>query len=234
MSFLRENCSFSHTGSQISVKISPGRYLFEVWGAQGGGEGGGKGGYSKGVISINKPLRVYVFVGGKGTRPEGGFNGGGDGGKGNFNSAGEMVNDGGGGGGSTDIRLNRNIESRIIVAGGGGGECYYWSSGGAGGDLEGGTSVNTWSQSRNVSSSGGSQTTGELLYGQDGINSTQANVGSEGNGGGGGGYRGGLSAQVTGDYSNIGGGGGSSFISGAKGCNIVENYTLRRWYATRH
>ena len=65
-----------------------GKYVLEVWGAQGGSVStntgtkgtvqaveGGKGGYSTGQIFLNKGQIMYVYVGGNGNN--GGWNGGG-------------------------------------------------------------------------------------------------------------------------------------------------------------
>ena len=219
--------SYTYTGHETLLPIYPGKYQLEVWGAQGGGQLGGKGGYSKGILTINKAINLYIFVGGKGSITKGGFNGGGDGGLGTTNALGSKKSDGGGGGGSTDIRLSKQISSRIIVAGGGGGACgNSWSSGGAGGGISGG-SAEKKVNNNNLNSPGGTQIEGNLLDGQDAIDSKpNSNQGCEGNGGGGGGYRGGFSSQLTGDISNIGGGGGSSFISGAEDCKTIQNYVL--------
>ncbi|MDE7395670.1 MAG: hypothetical protein K2M95_06100, partial [Clostridiales bacterium] len=60
-------------GSVQSVKLAPGVYLLEAWGAQGGtgdgGVAGGKGGYVKGYYKItgNSFVTIYVAVGGKGS-----------------------------------------------------------------------------------------------------------------------------------------------------------------------
>ncbi|MDE7395363.1 MAG: hypothetical protein K2M95_04515, partial [Clostridiales bacterium] len=60
-------------GSVQSVKLAPGTYLLEAWGAEGGvsyqGTVGGKGGYVKGYYTVtgNSPITIYVAVGGKGS-----------------------------------------------------------------------------------------------------------------------------------------------------------------------
>ena len=48
-----------------------GKYVLEVWGAQGGTASstyiGGYGGYSTGIVSLTKGEKLYIVVGGKGT-----------------------------------------------------------------------------------------------------------------------------------------------------------------------
>lgn len=100
-----------------------GKYLLEVWGANGGTfnssyEKGGTGGYSKGTVELDAGETLYLYVGGKGSygtstsntaTSGGGFNGGGNAGY-----------RGGAGGGATDIRIGgTTLNHRLIVAGGG-------------------------------------------------------------------------------------------------------------------
>ena len=84
--------NFAYTGSAQSITLQPGKYLLEVWGAQGGAASaynqqsayeGGKGGYAVGEVVLTEALLNYVYVGGMGKRVGnaaggGGFNGGGD------------------------------------------------------------------------------------------------------------------------------------------------------------
>ena len=73
--------------SPYVLTLNPGRYIFEVWGAQGGGKNtgtrfikfGGKGGYSIGKTLLETPTTFYIYVGSSGTNKtgDGGFNGGG-------------------------------------------------------------------------------------------------------------------------------------------------------------
>jgi hypothetical protein len=109
--------NFSFTGSPQTFTVpADDNYTIEVWGAQGGNatDGGitegGRGGYCKGTIFLTAGTVLYVYVGG-----QNGYNGGGTGGYGDFES-------GKPGGGATDVRLGGNtLSDRIIVAGGGGG-----------------------------------------------------------------------------------------------------------------
>ena len=218
---------FSYKGSEELIYLHPGTYKFEVWGAQGGsGTDGGKGGYTAGIITIDKAVNAYIYVGGKGNELTGGWNGGGRGGEGSFHQLSEtMCSNGGGGGGSTDIRIgSKDVNHRIIVAGGGGGTCGNgWSPGGSGGGISGGYA---YAPKTNKSVKGGSQTEGDILNGQSAVNSCDGDDGSEGNGGGGGGYRGGFAYQSCGVFTNVGGGGGSSYISGHPECEKNTEYVF--------
>lgn len=147
---------FDYTGTVQSIDLPRGRYKLQCWGAQGGSVTGDystygfRGGYSEGIINLEQPQTLYIFVGGEGgtiwsnlnstdtTRVNGGWNGGGSG---FITSYGSYLNTTGqsfpsSGGGATDIsliasdmsyssgRTNRSdasLKSRIIVAGGGGG-----------------------------------------------------------------------------------------------------------------
>lgn len=140
-----ETRSFGYTGAASEVQLIPGSYKLQVWGAQGGTYSsytGGRGGYSEGVLTLLQALKVYVFVGGQGSRSgNGGWNGGGGGsGSASYSSSGTSGSSYMAcGGGGTDIalvtssmayssyRTNRSSESllsRIIVAGGGSGGAY--------------------------------------------------------------------------------------------------------------
>ena len=209
---------------QYNITLNRGKYLFELWGAQGGNSGnakGGKGAYVSGITTLNSKETFYIYIGGQGnkgfistTRPKGGCNGGGDGGFGYY-----QFPNGGSGGGATDIRLNDSYESRIIVAAGGGGaggsneggsNTLY---GGYGGDIKGGIAgglTENYKERQIVANQTFGNPEGIGQQGRDGQGN--GNHQAEGNGGGGGGYWGGLSIQKFGDYSRSGGGGGSSFI----------------------
>ncbi len=213
---------FTTVGSG-SITLEPGEYAMECWGAQGGrgrtdwvlNKQGGYGAYTKGSLSLANNRTFYIYVGGKGKDSgtngkcgggAGGYNGGGAGGKdGNCDSEPEP---GAGGGGASDIRLTggtwnvaTSLRSRIMVAAGGGGSTFS-SAGGEGGTLS--------------ASGGTSQTAGQAFgIGGTGVNNSEFVAGP---GGGGGGYYGGKGGQT----SNVGGRGGSSFISGYVGCNAVN------------
>ena len=105
--------NYDYTGNlQTFMAQVSGTYKLETWGAQGGWAGG-YGGYSIGTISLSVNDKLYIAVGGKGgdvgwesaasTIPKGGYNGGGNGGRGLNYSSGTYPT-GGGGGGATSIQ----------------------------------------------------------------------------------------------------------------------------------
>ncbi len=196
---------FTYTGNiQVFNVPYTGKYLLEVWGAQGGTNAvknaeGGVGGYSSGVISLENVDKLYIGVG----RQGGTYNGGGKGSP--------------SGGGATHIALNNNlqelynysnnIEDILIVAGGGGAEdASNYSSGiigGSGGGFLGCTSLFTPGY-------GGSQTQGGTGYGNGSFGrGGNSFSGSDPGGGGGGGFYGGGSG---GNQHWSSGGGGSGYI----------------------
>ena len=128
------------------VRLKPGKYVFELWGAQGGNSrelnvetirqnSGGKGSYVRGTITFTNFITLYFYIGGKGEDQKGieknaygkgGFNGGGNGGYDPIDD--DHPESAAGGGGATDIRLiphsdgeMDSLKSRIAVASGGGG-----------------------------------------------------------------------------------------------------------------
>ena len=185
---------FGNITQNSSLLLSPGKYQFECWGAQGNTSAsthvGGPGAYTRGTIKLTEPKTFFLYVGEQNQhRYQISFNGGG---------AGQH-----GGGGASDIRLLNgswdgfsSLKSRIMVAAGGGGPDTELS-GGAGGGLIGKDSQNGYGKGGNSFS--------EEIY--------------DGNGGGGGGYYGGGTSIECTDY---GGGGGSSFISGHPGCIAIK------------
>ena len=214
------------TGIQnyIQLQLIPGSYLFELYGASGGGSQPGKGGFASGILHVTSPLNVFLFPGGKGSYLAGsgclagGWNGGGSVCTDKFGSS---------GGGASDVRLQpNNISSRIIVAGGGGGSgdgqprIENNCPGGDGGGYQGGKAVGFSSNFPGVRiySNGGTQTSAGtsvvLKYGLYMNTDGSGAVGGKGaggrnfGGGGGGGYFGG-----GGGFDVTGGGGGSSYIS---------------------
>lgn len=166
---------FDYTGSeQIFIVPYNGKYMLEVWGAQGGNIAqyqGGYGGYSVGKIKLEKGKNLYINVGetGKtvqeitGSPRQGGYNGGGNADAG-----------AGSGGGATHIatekglleQFKNNIENLLIVAGAGGGAKKYADNtgnysgnGGNGGGYIGGTAVAQTSIAYGVGT-GGTQVSG--------------------------------------------------------------------------
>ncbi len=216
-----------------------GKYVLEVWGAQGGIASstyiGGYGGYSTGIVSLTKGEKLYIVVGGKGTNNStletipGGYNGGGNG----SGSANLVYSSSGGG--ATHIgkasgllnTLSNNISDIIIVAGGGGGTSFqtgpYSGNGGSGGGYIGNNGTNT--QSDYVYGSGGSQTAGGSSGGGSKVNNEdrglngsfgQGGNGQHYSGGGGGGFYGG------GASNQAGAGGGSGYI----GKSLLSNKVM--------
>ena len=205
--------------------LFPGKYLFELYGASGGGSQPGLGGFASGIFVLDHILQVYLLTGGEGSFIEGagciegGWNGGG---KVCTQKAGSS------GGGSSDIRTDiDNIKSRIIVAGGGGGsgdgqtKKTYDCQGGDGGGYNGSTAVGYSSHFKDeyIYANGGTQDSPgtSFIYQLEGYTKNTNGIeekGGEGaggfyyGGGGGGGYFGG-----GGGWDVTGGGGGSSFIS---------------------
>ena len=202
------------------ISLPAGSYLLRAYGASGGDESifgsPGCGGISEGILKINETLKLFLYIGGKGTEYsynwtddilfDGGYNGGGRG----YGMA-------SGGGGSTDFRfideildLNSSYFSRILVAAGGGGwrqGADHKTSGGNGGGLNGeqGTVFDlnipcVAGQKGCIGSSGDKKADGDIWAGGNAI--VWGN--GYGSGGGGGGYYGG---GTCGDCSGSGGSG---------------------------
>lgn len=225
--------NFSYTGAAEEFVVSEdGTYKIELWGASGGNyrtNHGGAGAYTSGNIKLTKDMRLYFYVGGHPISYSGGYNGGGTGG----NSNGSYF----GGGGATDVRLVNGVwndadslKSRIMVAAGGAGSGYYTGTnipGGAGGGLVGelGKLASCNAVYAHILATGGTQVSGGLgVNGNTNSSSggagafgyaTRSNV-TYGTGGGGGYYGGGSGSSTNCNVSS--GAGGSSYISGYKGC----------------
>lgn len=223
----------TYSGAIKSIKLPPGVYLFECWGAQGGTPYGltslgGKGGYTKGTLTVQQESTFFLSSGGAGksgtTSSTASVSGG-------FNGGGASIGGGASGGGASDICLGRtDLSARIIVAGGGGGGAKYGSTrtaaGGVGGDTTGGAGNINGS---GTTATGGSQNTGgsgaryayviggsgEILSGGDGARDGPISGSYGGPGAGGGGYYGGGGGitNIAGTYVVASGAGGSSYIS---------------------
>ena len=231
---------FAYTGTykEWAPPISGDSYMFECWGAQGGGDYG-QGGYTSGFMNASSTFYIYVGQYGGHRTTAASWNGGGYG----YNSDSSNPSAYYHGGGATDIRTSpgvwnnaASLNSRIMVAAGGGG-ASHGGYGGYGGGLSG-------TRGLVPSDFGGSNYAGGLTYGYGGTQTTggaagtfnwsgQAptagawGVGGRGNtaygGGGGGGWYGGGGSGVK-SSSNGGGGGGSSYISGYSGCTANATY----------
>ena len=196
----------------FDVTAYPGKYLLEVWGAEGSSidnKKGGKGGYSRGILNLDSKTQLFINIGGKGqffgnhSNIPSSNGGGGSYFEDRVNS--ELVLFYGSGGGATDIRVFANeLDKRIIVSGGGGaaGKIKFYNgtsrsySGGSGGGLVG---EDGEGKSNNLGLGG---TQNEPII--------QRNPGKFGKGGmrgGGGGFFGG-----SGSYEGNGCGGGSGFV----------------------
>jgi hypothetical protein len=204
-------CSSNSSCSYYRVTLTPGVYLFELWGAQGGDSRhtgyqtyqGAVGGYTSAAKSFTNDTELNLYIGGMGglnNDISGGFNGGG---KGDYP---EHHNKGAGGGGATDVRIiNGGSSTKILVAGGGGGSNTWQEnnygqvvSSGVGGGLEGGTGTVCL---------GGAQTSRVDNTCYSGISGYGGNGTGRGSSGGGG-YFGGNGGKGWGHN----GGGGSGFI----------------------
>lgn len=108
--------SFSYTGEPEEFTLDPGKYLFIVNGASGGGTNvssfWGFGATAYGVFETDQEETMYAVVGGNGrsystgtngVATPGGYNGGGNGGY--FIQSAGSYESGGSGGGASDIRL---------------------------------------------------------------------------------------------------------------------------------
>ncbi len=204
-------------------------------GARGGGYGdnGALGGRVWARIPVTPGQRLAVFVGGPGSRPKGGFNGGGSG------SGEASCCKGYGGGGASDVRARGDLlRDRVVVAGGGGGEesLGYPSYGGLGG--KGGGSIAGAGENGYTGGSwaggygghggrqdhggaggrgGGYSGSGSYYGGEAGGDGTLGRGGYGGKGGGGESYAGGNGGGGGGGYYGGGGGGGGGGYGGGPG-----------------
>ena len=217
-------CDSSTTCTPYVIKLPKGQYLLQAYGASGGNsrevELRGKGGFSEGLLRINFPTTIFLYIGGEGlpfssdittpTNIEGGYNGGG-----------ASYGDCGGGGGATDFRLEGgnaeladSYNTRILIAGGGGGGRTVVESQAKGGDAGGifgiqGVSLNSsnlpcYGTQQSCVEGKGEKSDGNTWKGADGNN--EWGLGN-GGGGGGGGYIGG------GSCANCAGSGGSGYFT---------------------
>lgn len=211
---------YGYTGSVNKVTLPAGTYQLETWGAQGGsnnGASGGKGGYSAGILQLDTPTTINIYVGGTGSVNAGGYNGGGTGGTGYG-----TTHYGAGGGGATHMAtatgllssLSSNKDSVLIVAPGGGG---------AGGSSQGGS---TSYGSGVLGGAGGAA-------GMSGNKGNSNGYGYGGNaatttaGGAGGGYQSYSSSSTDGTYYGAGGGGagGGWYGGGGGGTGTVHGWS---------
>ena len=246
--FKNVTVNFDLTGGEIETTYTEpkehtytvpynGTYMFETWGAQGGGVSslpGGYGGYSAGNIELSQNEKLYVYIGENynGYKSTLSFNGGGSG---SYSTSENTVNFNGGG--ATDIRLvsgdwnnTASLASRIIIAGGGGGYSN-WSTGSKGGSAGGLIGYSGNRVGSIVNSTGGTQVSGGYgtesrtdtpIMGAFGIGGYSGLYSSEwiyNSGGGGGYYGGGAGGAISGSVGSASG--GSSYISGHTGCVAI-------------
>lgn len=206
-----------------------------VAGAKGGGTNGGNGAVVTGTLSVTPGQILQINVGGSGTCPTAGWNGGGTG------QPSGIGYPSCGGGGASDIRTAPyGLNNRIIVAGGGGGNGGGPTSGagGVGGCPTGGNGVTTYGQfgaGGTLTAGGAGGLTWSILtpcglpgtFGNGGLGGADANFGNGPGGAGGGGYYGGGGGgsdniSLTSAMGGGGGGGGSSLIPSSGGCNATN------------
>ena len=245
------NMPYSEESNPYEVELTRGKYLIELWGAEGGTwdseNYSGRGAYTRGLLDIRKRTKLYVYIGEKGstiTGKEGTapatFNGGGYGKL--VATGGVLTHIGSSGGGATDVRTKRgsswdeeeSLLSRIMVAAGGGGSTRenvnnLLCKGGYGGGEKGEDGEATGNGNNIKKATGGSQNNtgskgGVGLY----CSGSDGKLGKAGNGGncystsgGGGGYYGGGGSGVS-SYNHQCGAGGSSYISGLHPTDIKE------------
>ena len=230
--------TFEYTGKIQSVKLQPGTYTLEAWGAQGGNfnyhsnAAPGKGGYSKGTITIDKETTLYIGVGGKGQdnvwHSGGGYNGGG---------AGAAP-----GGGATHIatadgtlsNLSSNKSSVILVAGGGAGSsgrCIGGAGGGANQNgTDGGAGCGGLGYGATLSTGGAPGSCGTAgSFGQGGSNTCSGGGTDSGSGAGGGYYGGGAGGHdhASPQSDDSSGGGGSGYADTSKLTSISGETGVR-------
>lgn len=224
--------TFNFTGSVQTFVVPPcvNTVTINCLGAQGAitATNGGLGGRGQADVPVTPGETLYVYVGGQGQAPAGGWNGGGPGG-----DNGSVQ--GGGGGGASDVRrAGQTLNDRIVVGGGGGGPAN--TGGGVDGGHGGGTTGNAggvWSSSG--PGGGGTQTAGgsggsySCSFSPPGTGGSFGQGGSGGicessrvGGGGGGGWYGGGASQ-----RGSGGGGGSGYVNAAGNTNTTLQVGVR-------
>ncbi|MEY2774218.1 MAG: hypothetical protein RLZZ275_565, partial [Bacteroidota bacterium] len=217
--------TFTYTGQiqNYTVPSCVTQLQYVIKGARGGGANGGNGSTVSGTMNVTPGQIIQVRVGGQGSCPAAGYNGGGGGGTSTI-----PANVGCGGGGSSDIRTSPYLNgNRVAVASGGGGMGGGTTDalGGAGGCANGTAGQSPFGQGGggatafgggaggpgwNASSLAGSA--GIVGLGGAGATDPCFSLGPGGGGGGGlyGGGGGGSDCFASGSLGGGGGGGGSS------------------------
>ncbi|MBI3502066.1 MAG: hypothetical protein HY063_09745 [Bacteroidetes bacterium] len=239
-SFCQTTVNFVYIGSSQTWTV-PGcvnTITVAVNGAQGGCTNGGLGAVVTATLSVTPAQVLQINVGGQGSNPAAGWNGGGAG-----QSSSTVGYESCGGGGASDIRITPySLTDRVVVAGAGGGMGGgdQDALGGDGGCATGGTGTSPFGQG----GSGGTQTAGgaggppwagctvctpgsngALGIGGAGAPDLDYNLGPGGGGGGGyyGGGGGGSDDWQTPPLGGGGGGGGSSLVPAGGNCTQATN-----------
>ena len=215
--------TFRYTGKKQTFNVPSGVTQIRViaLGASGGGIRMAFGGRVNAVIPVTPSEMLAIYVGGAGTSPRGGFNGGGAGGQEAYGSL-----NGYGGGGASDVREGGEArKDRVVVAGGGGGQGAGDSDnrgfGGKGGTLTGGSGKGGYRWKKGPGGGGGTGGT-QVQGGTGGVGAgTSASQGANGRlahgGGGGTGCFSSSSSSHCGYGGGSGGGGGGGFYGGGGG-----------------
>jgi len=228
--------TFRYVGKRQFFKVPAGVTHLHVvaHGGNGGGSVAAYGGRVTAIIPVKPFEKLTIYVAGNGAAQEGGFNGGGTGGRG---EQGYRGGNGFGGGGATDVREGvDSLKDRILVAGGAGGQGGHdagssqeYGIGGKGGGLIGGMGGNgsgsssgcgTGSSHDGCPGHGGSQKSG----GSGGLGGTSflcyGTAGSNGSFGQGG--DGENDASTSYECGGGGGAGGGGYYGGGAGGEGAE------------
>jgi hypothetical protein len=238
--------TFNYTGAEQMFTVPAGvkKITVDAVGARGGGFRPNRAlpGRTRAIVPVTPGEKLAVFVGGQGSKYDGGFNGGGGGGDGGGTGLGW------GGGGASDLRQGgHSLEDRIVIAGGGGGEessggSGYGGFGGKGGGRHEGAGGSGGQCDCNGRGGGGGTQDGGGAGGVGGYASSgHGSSGSSGSlgAGGAGGYGGGSPAGAGGGgggggyYGGGGGGGGSAYEINAGGGGGGSGYVEPSAYAGR-
>jgi len=247
--------TFKYTGGAQTFNVPNDVYQIQIDATGGNGEStvygnttipGGYGGRVIATLSVKPHQHLIVYVGGNGSGPTGGFNGGEEAGIGEVSSS-DLA--GAGGGGASDVRTGTALDERIVVAGGGGGAGggpFYIGRdatpfGGKGGELIGGSGgggskcrargrtgerldncgYGGAGGAQSAGGSGGMSGTHSCYYGHQthicGADGTQGAGGAGGNSGGYSSYSAGGGGGGGGGYYGGGGGGGGAYLPGSPG-----------------
>ncbi|MBI4931763.1 MAG: PKD domain-containing protein [Bacteroidetes bacterium] len=246
--FCQTTVNFNYTGSAQTwiVPNCVNTITVTAVGAQGGGPNGGLGATVTATVAVTPGQVLQINVGGQGTVPGAGWNGGGAGQSAIgtpscFPPYTALDNTSFGGGGGSDIRIAPNtLANRLIVGAGGGGmgggdtdanggngDCNTGTNGvspfGQGGfgatQIAGGAGGPPWIASGNAGQSG------VLGVGGAGGSDPCYNVGPGGGGGGGyyGGGGGGSDCFSSCPLGGGGGGGGSCLVPAGGSCTGANN-----------